>query len=320
MGAASLKPSERADALREVLTSATGFSEVEIGQVPDRLHPTWESFAVGGTRLLRSVTPRYRMSNSRRGRRRESEQRFALTLWGGALEYNQYGVDHRVGSGQLALIDLDACTWVSRSRSGMTNTVLVTADSLDLPLEVVEAGSRRLAVSPLYSLVRTHLQQLCRDADRLSAPSATTVADITTQLVRALISTAGQDAARPTEVERDCSTTRIMLYIKHHLKDSRLTPAVIARHHSISTRTLYNLWSGQDTSLCQWIMAERLEAARADIADAVAGADTMAVIAHRWGFSDPTHFSRRFREAYDMSPRDWRHLSQVPVHVRRAAS
>jgi AraC-like DNA-binding protein len=30
----------------------------------------------------------------------------------------------------------------------------------------------------------------------------------------------------------------------------------------------------------------------------------VAVVAHRWGFTNPAHFSRVFRAAYGMSPRE----------------
>ncbi|HEX6452329.1 MAG TPA: AraC family transcriptional regulator [Trebonia sp.] len=39
----------------------------------------------------------------------------------------------------------------------------------------------------------------------------------------------------------------------------------------------------------------------------------MAAIARRWGFADSTHFSRRFRQAYGMSPREWRHACRSPA-------
>jgi len=33
---------------------------------------------------------------------------------------------------------------------------------------------------------------------------------------------------------------------------------------------------------------------------------TVAAIGRRWGFADATNFGRAFRQAYGMSPRDWR--------------
>ncbi|MCX4767208.1 helix-turn-helix domain-containing protein [Streptomyces sp. NBC_01275] len=32
---------------------------------------------------------------------------------------------------------------------------------------------------------------------------------------------------------------------------------------------------------------------------------TVAAVAQRWGFTSPSHFSRAFRDAHGMSPREW---------------
>ena len=34
----------------------------------------------------------------------------------------------------------------------------------------------------------------------------------------------------------------------------------------------------------------------------------MSAVAQRWGFVNPAHFSRAFRAAYGVSPREWRNL------------
>jgi AraC-like DNA-binding protein len=44
---------------------------------------------------------------------------------------------------------------------------------------------------------------------------------------------------------------------------------------------------------------------------------TIAAVARRWGFADATHFARRFRDAYGLSPREWRQLHLVRAETRR---
>jgi AraC-like DNA-binding protein len=63
-------------------------------------------------------------------------------------------------------------------------------------------------------------------------------------------------------------------------------------------------------------MRGRLEGARRDIAKD--GAPGIAAVARRWGFSDPTHFGRRFRTAYGISPKEWRQV-QAPQGRDHAA-
>jgi AraC-like DNA-binding protein len=76
-------------------------------------------------------------------------------------------------------------------------------------------------------------------------------------------------------------------------------------------RHLYTILGRSGIVLGEWIRAQRLEGCRRDLARTGPTAQTIAFIAHRWGFGDATHFSRTFREAYGMSPREWRALHQA---------
>src|SRR6185437_1496624 len=101
--------------------------------------------------------------------------------------------------------------------------------------------------------------------------------------------------------------TVIKDYIVQHLTDPDLGAERIARAMFISPRQLYKLWETEPRPLGQWILERRLEAARDELTSLRGRHRTIAAIAMRWGFADSTHFSRRFRQAYGMSPREWRH-------------
>ncbi|MFI0484918.1 helix-turn-helix domain-containing protein [Actinomadura sp. 9N215] len=55
-----------------------------------------------------------------------------------------------------------------------------------------------------------------------------------------------------------------------------------------------------------WIRTQRLECARRDLADLAQRATPVQALAARWGFAHASDFSRAFRRAYGMSPRDYR--------------
>ncbi|WP_307679960.1 helix-turn-helix domain-containing protein [Streptomyces sp. V4I2] len=57
-------------------------------------------------------------------------------------------------------------------------------------------------------------------------------------------------------------------------------------------------------------MRRRLESARSDLAALGHSHRTIDAVARSWGFTNPTFFSRRFREAYGTTPSQWRRLSQ----------
>ena len=85
----------------------------------------------------------------------------------------------------------------------------------------------------------------------------------------------------------------------------------IAQAIFISVRQVYKLWETEPLPLGQWILERRLEAARDQLTSPRGRRQTIAAIARHWGFADSTHFSRRFRQAFGMSPREWRHAAAV---------
>ena len=58
-------------------------------------------------------------------------------------------------------------------------------------------------------------------------------------------------------------------------------------------------------SLHEWITGQRLEGAREELAGVGSRHRSIARVAQRWGFTNPTRFSHRFRDAYGITPRDW---------------
>ncbi|MDR6975030.1 AraC-like DNA-binding protein [Streptomyces sp. 3330] len=99
---------------------------------------------------------------------------------------------------------------------------------------------------------------------------------------------------------------RVLEYVELHLTDPDLSPEVIARAHHISVRYLHKLFKDEGTSVGRWILRRRLEECRRDLMRHGRGGRTIAAVAARWGFLSATHFSRVFRSAYGMSPREWR--------------
>ena len=43
---------------------------------------------------------------------------------------------------------------------------------------------------------------------------------------------------------------------------------------------------------------------------------SIAMVARRWGFTDPSYFSRRFRQSFGLTPRDWRSGGSIRVAAR----
>jgi AraC-like DNA-binding protein len=179
-------------------------------------------------------------------------------------------------------------------------------EQLGLPADVIQAARPRLQTSPLYELVRDHLVRLAGLADEMVAdPGATALGTATTELVRALLVSA---AGWPVLESRESTlATRVLAYSRQHLTEPRLTPERIAGAHNISVRQLYKACADVGVRLEQWLIQQRLEAARAELTAPTGRRRSIAATARACGFTDPSHFSRRFRAAYGMTPRDWQH-------------
>ncbi|MFF9279784.1 helix-turn-helix domain-containing protein [Streptomyces griseosporeus] len=102
---------------------------------------------------------------------------------------------------------------------------------------------------------------------------------------------------------------QIKAYIDEHLTDPDLSPRTIARAHHISVRYLHKLFQSHGATVGTWVRQRRLDSCRTDLSLTFNRNTTVAAVARRWGFSSPAHFSRSFKEAYGMTPREWQSLA-----------
>jgi AraC-like DNA-binding protein len=224
------------------------------------------------------------------------------------------GYDEARGAGHVNFTDKSLpCEFTQYGAAASVASFELSYDQLGFPVDVLRKAGRILPSSPVYALVQGHMAGLCRRADALARDtSAGTIGDATLELVRAMISSAGEDDdLRTNSVMNETLYTRIVAFIHNNLTDPGLSPERIAREHYISVRQLYELWAHKQLSLSEWIMSERLEGARRALAVHASTSATIGAIARRWGFRDSAHFSRRFRAAYGLTPREWRQLNQA---------
>ena len=87
-------------------------------------------------------------------------------------------------------------------------------------------------------------------------------------------------------------------FIERHLLDDALTPAAIATAHGVSIRTVNRVFSATGQTVGEAVRVRRL-ARREDL---TRSDRPISMIAHRWGFSDTSHFSRTFKAHYGSSP------------------
>jgi AraC-like DNA-binding protein len=310
----ALAPQERDAATREFLETLMELDEVEHACPAESVRTRIRGWDLNKFQLTVADSPGLRFGLNRRS---TTEAVSIGTQLSGRI-IKTIG-EHRqtFAPGEISLTDYSRpFQWWAVGASAAMSFRFSYAE-LCLPVDVIRSAAGDLAASPLYELFQTHVLQLYGFLDEDIPPSAAeSLGSATLELARAVIATAGHDDLTRNDVANEALVTRVEAYVQQHLADPGLSPESIALAHQISVRQLYKLWSGRELGLAEWIMRGRLEGARRDISrDGSAG---IATVARRWGFTDPTHFGRRFRAAYGVSPREWRQVRDQQERARDA--
>ncbi|PDS41233.1 hypothetical protein CO662_23210 [Rhizobium anhuiense] len=95
---------------------------------------------------------------------------------------------------------------------------------------------------------------------------------------------------------------RVRRFIEVHLHEPELCPTGIASEMGMSLRQLNRLFEGDANTLASLILTRRLQQCHADLARPGHYPKTVSEIAFNWGFRNLSHFSRRFRAEFGLSP------------------
>jgi AraC-like DNA-binding protein len=161
------------------------------------------------------------------------------------------------------------------------------------------------------SLVAPFLTSLADNMDRLSGHVGMRFVRNAVDLVATLLhSELGTRMPEPV-TGRVALLRDIDEYIERNLRDPDLHPHSIAAAHFISVRYLHGLFHDRGSSVSGWIRARRLDRCQRDLLDPITSGMPVAVIAARWGFNDPAHFSRLFRQTYGKPPSEYRQRARA---------
>ncbi|MEU6428019.1 helix-turn-helix domain-containing protein [Microbispora sp. NPDC046973] len=273
-------------------------------------------FDLGGLQF--SVMSHHRLEVSRPAKlvRQSDPEVFQLhLLLGGAGGITQGGRDAGLHAGQFLIIDS------SRPYQGWRGTEDDPAEALLVQFPRAALGLRsdmvgRLVAAPftvrhgITAVLAGHLKHLAENADGLTARDAQAVGAVTLDLIAAACADRFEDTTvLSPESRRQALLSSVHDFIRRRLGDPDLTPETIAAAHQISVRQLYKIFQEQGVTVAAWIRRCRLERCHRDLADPRLRSRPIQSIAARWGFTDAGTFSRAFRAAYGMSPRDHRNLA-----------
>lgn len=225
----------------------------------------------------------------------------------------QDGRSVRVRPGELALYDAArpfklVHAGQQRARILMMPRALLRLDEAVIrrvtAVRIDEKGDEPAAL--LLSLLSGLLDELPGDQPALQEQLARSAADVLSALATEL---AGRfaDAGEPRQV----LLARVKAAVEQRLGDPGLSPQDLAEQHNVSLRYLHLLFQQQGSTVNGWVRSRRLEAARRELARPDARRRSVAAIAAQVGFVNSAHFSRTFKAAFGVSPRQWRNSVQT---------
>ncbi|WP_198411652.1 MULTISPECIES: helix-turn-helix domain-containing protein [Cryobacterium] len=210
--------------------------------------------------------------------------------------------------GDLAVYDTHRPYTLTFEQDFRTLVLMFPHDALDLPAESVgQLTARRMAGDAgLGRMISPFMVQLAENLDALSGTTGHRLAYNAVDLIATMFESELSIRREPVAGTHGGLLTSIRQYIEAELGDPDLVPAGIAAAHFISTRQLHKVFHEADTTVSSWIRARRLERCRRDLRDPILTDRSVGVIAARWGFLDPAHFSRIFRTAFGEPPSTYR--------------
>jgi len=164
--------------------------------------------------------------------------------------------------------------------------------------------ARRLGAGGISRVALEAMRNTYLELPYMSESAAQGAGEMIIDLVKlSLLELAGQETA---QTQLEALRDRIRHHVLKHLRDPDLTVDGIARALHCSRRHLYNAFEGQGESVAGYIQRMRLEACIKDLQMSTTKARAITDIAVSWGFGNPSHFSRVFKEHTGASPSDFR--------------
>jgi AraC family transcriptional activator of tynA and feaB len=214
------------------------------------------------------------------------------------------------GAAEAALRPGDAVVWDSTRPARFAVHEALRKRSLLIPRAALDEVSGRTwttpgvmldGAAPATRLLLSYLNALSESLPVLGSSAVAAARNATLELLVGALRVDGDvPATGPTQLALRAAMDR---YIERHLLDGALSLNEIAAAHSVSVRTVNRIFNARGQTVGEVIRVRRLARAREELTESDR---PVSVIAHRWGFADPSHFTRSFKAHYGSSPREYR--------------
>jgi AraC family transcriptional activator of tynA and feaB len=226
----------------------------------------------------------------------------------GRILVHQDGRDSIAAAGSIYFLD-PRRPFSFEIRHGIQSMVL-KVPRVELQARVGEIGA--LTARPLTNrnperaLVSSFIDMLVDRVGVLDEPTGNKIAHQLLDLLALAFDAEMPDRHATLSSSRATALLRLKCVIEARLHESEFKPATAAAAAGISVRYANALLAQEDTSLERFIVHRRLQHCRNVLEDPEEIGRPITDIAYAHGFSDVSHFTRRFKAQFHCSPGEYR--------------
>jgi AraC family transcriptional regulator, positive regulator of tynA and feaB len=227
---------------------------------------------------------------------------------GGGVMFRQDGREAVVGTNDVFLVDPRRPSSMEVATSTRSLVIKVPRWELQVRLGDVAALTARPIGDhePLGALAVGFLGMLPQRLSALQPFTGLKIAQQALDLVALALGSQTRNGVSALSSQRMTTLLRLKAIIESRLCDPALRPALAADAAGISVRYANTLLAQEGTSLERFIMLRRLQLCRRILEDPAHALRPASDIAYSCGFSDASHFTRRFKAQFGCSPGECR--------------
>lgn len=246
--------------------------------------------------------------------RATTDELFVCRQMGGRLVLEQNSREVVLEGGDITLVD-PLSPYAGRFFSGSKLLVV------KIPRRLLEArvgktrhmtGRRIRPLAAENSLSSAFLAMLPAHVGGLGGAVEEIVQNQALDLIAVSFAKAMEGGAAQVSSAQSLALLNLRAAVEARLADPALDAEKVAAAAGISVRYANAVLAQEGTSITRLIQERRLARCRRALGDPLQRHRTISEIAYGWGFSDMTHFGRRFKAAFGLSPRDYRKVSGEP--------